>query len=191
MKLVMVIIASCMACFGNVVYVKDLFKGRVHPHPYTWGIWTIVSCVTFFGQLQKGAGIGAIPTGVAEAFTILIFICSLWFLWRGKNVGHIRTVDHYFLAIALAGLIPWIYTSDPTLSIIIVVAIDVIAFIPTLRKTWLHPHTEQPLLYEMNVTRHALTLASLGAYNIATTLHSVAMIATNILMSIFIRRKRK
>jgi hypothetical protein len=39
---------------------------------------------TFFGGLAKGAGIGALPTGIAEAFTILIFIFSLKYAFTGK-----------------------------------------------------------------------------------------------------------
>lgn len=185
MKEGIAIIASLLAVVGNVSYLKDTFRGRVRPHPYTWLVWTIVSCVTFFGQVQKGAGIGALPTGVAELFTVVIFLVSLKHLFSG-TLAHIRKIDTYFLIIALLGLIPWALTHDPTTSVIVVVAIDVVAFIPTLRKTWVHPESEHPLLYEMNVARHGLTLFSLGAYNIATTLHSVAMIAVNTLMTFFV-----
>lgn len=99
-------------------------------------------------------------------------------------------IDNYFLAICLLGLIPWALTKDPTISVVIVVIIDIIAFVPTLRKTWAHPNTEKPLLYEMNVTRHILTLFSIQTYNVATTFHSIAMICTNILMTVFIYRKK-
>ncbi len=184
-----VFVAAVLAVVGNVSYVRDVFRGVVKPHPYTWFIWSIVSLVTFFGQVQKGAGIGAIPTGVAEAFTIVIFLFSLAHIAR-DGVGHIRKIDHVFLAIALLGLIPWALTNDPTISVIVVVAIDVVAFIPTLRKTWMHPETERPLLYQMNIARHALTLFSLQAYNIATTLHSIAMICTNMFMTYCIQRKK-
>ncbi len=189
MKETLAIIAAVLAFVGNISYLKDVVRNKVHPHPYTWFIWSIVSMTTFFGGLAKGAGIGALPTGVAEGFTIIIFLFSLKYLFK-KRVGHIRTIDHYFLAFALLGLIPWALTKDPTISVVIVVIIDIIAFIPTLRKTWQHPETEQPLLYEMNVARHVLTLFSLNAYNIATTFHSIAMICTNTLMTIFIKRKK-
>ena len=87
---------------------------------------------------------------------------------------------------AIAGLIPWLLTNDPTWSVIIAVVIDLIGFIPTLRKAWNFPKTETPLLYGMNVARHILMLFSLQAYNIATMLHSVVMIITNTLMTSFI-----
>lgn len=189
MKEIVAVIAAVLAFVGNISYLKDCFKGHVHPHPYTWFIWSIVSMTTFFGGLAKGAGIGALPTGIAEGFTIVIFLFSLKYLFK-RQVGHIHVMDHYFLAICVVGLIPWALTKDPTLSVIIVVLIDIVAFVPTMRKTWSHPKTERPLLYEMNVARHALTLFSLQAYNIATTFHSIAMILTNTIMTIFIRRKK-
>lgn len=187
-KFWLAIIASILAIIGNISYLKDIFKGRVKPHPYTWFIWSIVSMTTFFGGLAKGAGIGALPTGIAEGFTIIIFLFSLKYLFK-KEAGHIRKIDNYFLAIALLGLIPWAITKDPTISVVIVVLIDIVAFIPTLRKTWNHPETEKPTLYAMNVSRHILTLFSIEAYNIATTIHSFAMIVTNTIMVYFIKRK--
>jgi hypothetical protein len=189
MKIVLAVIAALLAFIGNISYLKDIFKGKIIPHPYTWFIWSIVSMTTFFGGLVKGAGIGILPTGIAEGFTIIIFFFSLKYIFQRK-VNPIRKIDNYFLVVALLGLIPWVLTKDPTLSVVIVVLVDIVAFIPTLRKTWDHPLTEQPLLYEMNVSRHVLTLFSLGAYNIATTIHSIAMICTNSLMTYFIRRRK-
>lgn len=185
MQLTLVIIASLFAFVGNLPYLRSVLKGETEPHAYTWFVWSIVSLVTFFGQTAKGAGLGAIPTGVSEMFTILIFFFSL------KNgFKHVKKIDTVILVVCILGLIPWYLTKDPTISVIVVVSIDVIAFIPTLRKTWRYPGTEKPILYIMNVSRHALSLFALEAYNVATTLHSIFMIITNSLMSIFILRKK-
>lgn len=188
-KVIIAIVASILAIVGNISYLKDVIKGNVKPHPYTWFIWSIVSMTAFFGGLVKGAGIGALPTGISEGFTIIIFLFSLKFLFK-REVGGIRKIDNYFLIFALLGLIPWVLTKDPTISVVIVVTIDLIAFIPTLRKTWNSPDSEKPLLYGMNVSRHVLTLLSLASYNVATTFHSIIMICTNSLMVYFIKRKK-
>lgn len=186
MKETFAIVASLLAIAGNVPYLYDIFKKRVQPHPYTWLVWSIVSCIIFFGQVAKGAGIGALPTAASEIFTIIIFFFSL------KNgFKRIRRIDTIFLVIALLGIIPWILTKDPTVSVVIAVGIDLTAYIPTLRKTWVHPKTETPLLYVTNVLRHILMLFSLQAYNIATTLHSIVMIVMNTIMSFLITRKKR
>lgn len=186
MKITIAIIASLLAIVGNLPYLRDIIRQRVKPHPYTWLVWSIVSCIVFFGQVAKGAGIGALPTAAAEIFTVIIFFFSLRYGFK-----NIRKIDTVFLIIALLGLIPWALTKDPTISVIIAVSIDLIAFTPTLRKTWSEPNTETPMLYSMNVLRHILMLFSLQAYNVATMLHSIVMIVSNTFMTGMILFRKK
>lgn len=186
-KLFLALLGACIALVGNIPYLRDVITNKIQPHPYTWLVWTLVSAITLFGQIAKGAGVGAIPTATAEIFTVIIFLFSLRYGFR-----NIVRRDTYFLIVALLGIIPWILTKDPTISVVIAVSIDLVAFVPTLRKTWVKPASETPILYSMNVVRHVLTLFSLQAYNVATTLHSIAMIVTNTAMTgiILFRRKR-
>lgn len=186
MKETFAIIAALLAVAGNIPYLWAVLKGTTQPHPYTWLVWSLVSGIVFFGMLAKGAGIGALPAAISEIFTILIFLFSLKFGFKG-----ITKTDTAFLIIALAGVIPWILTKDPTLSVVIAVGIDVVAFAPTFRKAWLTPQTETTLLYGSNVARHAFALFSLQTYNVATTLHSIAMMLANSAMvaTLLLRRK--
>lgn len=181
MKEVFAVIAALLAVAGNLPYLWDIIKGRIQPHPYTWFVWSVVSCIIFFGQLTKGAGIGALPTAASEIFTLGIFILSLRYGFKG-----VRTTDTIFLVVALIGVALWVYTKDPTSSVVIAVGIDVLAFVPTLRKTWHAPDSETPILYGSNVVRHILALLSLQTYNIATMLHSAVMLVTNTLMTVII-----
>lgn len=181
MKETLAVIAAVLAIIGNVPYIVDIFRGRVQPHAYTWFISTIVTGIVFFGQIAKGAGIGALPTAASGIFTLFIFVLSL------KNgFKQVTRIDTFFLVLALGGIVPWILTSDATVSVVIAVGIDLAAFIPTLRKTWLKPSTESPVLYGSNVLRHILALFSMQTYNIATTLHSIAMLTTNTAMTILL-----
>lgn len=186
MKEVLAAVAALLAVVGNLPYLWDILKGRVQPHPYTWFVWSMVSGTIFFGQLAKGAGIGALPTAASEIFTLIIFLLSL-----KHGFKHVSKADTAFLAVILLGIIPWVITRDPTISVVTAVGIDLAAFVPTLRKTWSRPETETPLLYGTNVVRHILALSSLQTYNIATTLHSIAMICANTLMTSFILFRSK
>jgi hypothetical protein len=184
LKTSIAIVAALLAIAGNVPYLRDLIKKRVQPHPYTWLVWAIVSCIVFFGQVARGAGIGALSTAASEIFTIIIFLYSLKYGFK-----NIQKIDTFCLIIALAAIIPWVLTKDPTISMVIAVSIDLFAFVPTIRKTWKHPKTETPILYGTNVLRHILMLFSLKTYNVATMLHSIVMIMTNSLVTWLILRK--
>lgn len=156
MKIYLASIAAVLAVVGNIPYLIDILRGRVRPHPYTWMIWTIVSGTIFFGQLARGAGVGALPTAASEIFTLIIFLFSLRYGFK-----EIRSTDTYFLLAALIGLVPWLLTRDPTLSVIIMVSIDLVAFVPTIRKTQRDPTSETPVLYGTNALRHGLALGAL------------------------------
>lgn len=184
MKEAFAIVATLLAVVGGLPYLSNVLKKRAQPHPYTWMVSSIVSLITLFGMIVKGAGIGALPTAVSEGFTIIIFLFSLRYGFK-----QIPKTDALYLVIALLGIIPWILTKDPTISIVIAVGIDLISFIPTLKKTWSYPETEKHSVYSMNVLRHILTLFSLQTYNVATTLHSIAMIILNTGMTFLIFRK--
>ncbi len=119
-------------------------------------------------------------------FTAAIFLLSLKYGYKA-----ITKSDIVFLALALGALVPWLMTKDPTLSVVLAVSIDLISFVPTVRKTWLRPRTEAPVLYGSNVLRHALALVSLQSYNITTALHSVVMIVVNIGMMFLIVVRRR
>lgn len=183
-KLILALIAAGLAIIGNVPYLRDTLKRKIRPHPYTWFVWSVVSFITFFGQLLKGGGYAVIATGAAEMFTILIFLAGL-----RNGFKDVSRTDTIFLVVALAGIVPWYLTKDPTISVIIAVCIDLVAFIPTFRKAWKRPETENPILYFMNVVRHILVLVSINSYNIATTLHSIATLGTNGTMTAILQYK--
>ncbi len=185
-KIAFALAAAGLAFAGNVPYLRDMFAERIQPHAFSWMLWSLVSGITLFGQIAKGAGVGALPSAISWLFTISIFLFSL-----RRGFAYVTKTDAYFFVIALLGLIPWLITKDPTLSVVIAVCIDLTAFVPTVRKTWKHPHSESSALYAANVARHILALFSLEAYNIATMLHSLAMIIVNTFMvSLIIRRAR-
>jgi hypothetical protein len=176
MKEVFSLVGVAFAVAGNIHYVRQIDRG-VEPHPYTWALGTLVTAITLVGIVLKGGGAGAWPVAVSLCFTAAIFFYSLRY-----GIKHIVPLDTALLVVALVGLVPWFITKDPTLSVAIAVMVDTLSFVPTIRKTWRHPHTEVPVLYATNVARHALILLSLEAYVLATTLHSVVMIVVNILM---------
>jgi len=173
MKEFLSLLGVAVAVAGNVHYVRQIGRG-VEPHPYTWALGTLVTGITFVGVLLKGGGVGVWPIAVSFLFTLVIFLFSLRY-----GLKHIKTLDTTLLVVALAGLVPWYFTHDPTLSVMIAVGVDILSFVPTIRKTWEYPETEASLLYAANVARHALVLGALGAYNLTTMSHSIAMMLVN------------
>ena len=126
------ILAALVAIVAYIPYLRGIRTGAVQPHPYTWLISALVSGIILAGQIADGAGAGAIPTATSEVFTLIIFVLSLKYGMR-----HITKIDTVFLLLAFGSIVPWLLTKDPTLSVVFAVAIDLIAFVPTIRN-WKH-----------------------------------------------------
>lgn len=184
-KQILAIIAALLALVSYIPYLIAVFKKQLQPHPYTWLIWSIVVGITLAGQVTSGAGAGALPTLISEMLIICVFLFSLQFGFK-----HVKRIDNLYLAAALIGIIPWIITRDPTISVVIAVSIDLTAFIPTIRKIWRDPRSESSVFFTTNAVKHVFGTLSLQSYNIATALMPVTMIFASFSMAVIILWRR-
>lgn len=166
-------------------YIIDIFQNKTKPHVFTWIIWAIATILVFFGQWQKGGGPGSWTTGVTGILTIFIALISF-----KKGSKDITNSDKVIFIGALLTIIPWLLTKDPTLSVIILTIIDVLAFIPTIRKTIKDPRSETFISYFLNVFRHGLSIFALTNYNLATYIFPAALVVMNLIVVLVILKPR-
>ncbi len=187
MKEVLGLVAVALSIIGHAPYIKDTINKKTKPHVFTWLVWSIVTTLAFLAQWVKGGGAGSWTTGVTGVITIIIMLLAL------KNgTKDIKTIDKIFFAGALLAIIPWYLTKDPTLSVIMITTIDVLAFFPTIRKTINDPTSETFFMYALNLFRHSISILALATYNISTVLFPAAILVMNgVMTAIMLRPKYK
>lgn len=179
-------IAATLAIAQSVPYIIDIFRGTTRPHLYTYLIWSIVTTIAFFGQVAGGGGPGAWTTGAMAALTI--FVLLLCFKHGTEDV---TTFDLVCLIAALFAIVPWWLTKDPMYSVVLATAIDVLAFFPTIRKSYNDPSSETLISYVSNLLRHPLSILALSVYSVTTVVYPAALFAMNIiLVSVIVTRRR-
>ena len=179
------VVTVILAFLGLIPYIVDIFKNKTKPHIFTWAVWAIITILAFIGQWQSGAGAGSWTTGVTSLMTIFIAIIS--FKYGIKDITKSDTI--IFIA-ALLAVIPWYLTKNPTLSIIILTIIDVLAFIPTIRKTIKYPESETLSSYILHTIRHGLSIAAISTYSISTYLFPGALAIMNLIIALIIFKSR-
>lgn len=187
-KSIIALITIAIAIVSYVPYFRDMLSGRTKPHAFTWLIWAILNGVAFGGQLYDKGGAGAWPLGFTAVVTFVIFFLAL------KNgEKNIKLFDWLCLGAAMLALIPWFLADSPLLSIIIVTIIDLIGFLPTVRKVYRKPYEETLSTHILSTLKYGLILVALETYTILTTLFPlVIFIADGLLVVlIIIRRQRK
>jgi len=168
------------------IYFQGIFTGKIKPHAFSWLVWFIITVVSFFIQMENGAGPGAWITGLTSFFCLLITIIGLL---KGKN--EIRAVDWYSILLAFIAIFFWRMIQEPVLSIFLVITADFFGFIPTIRKTYINPYTEIPTTYAINLVRFSFSFFALDKISFLTAAYTLYVILANLLFIIMIVLRRK
>ncbi|MCX6727776.1 MAG: hypothetical protein NTX11_03125 [Candidatus Saccharibacteria bacterium] len=186
MKEIIGIIAVVLTFVGYIPYIIDTIKGKTTPHIYTWFIWGLVTAIAFALQLSDKAGPGAFTTLAAAIVCFIIFGLGVR---QGKQ--DITKSDTVFFVMSLFALALWLFAKQPVLSVILVSLIDMLGFIPTIRKSWHRPNEETLSSYITNTLRFTLALFALQRYTLITTLYPISWVIANGLFSVFLSVRRK
>lgn len=186
MKEIIGVIAVILAFVAYVPYFRDIIKGKTKPHIYSWFIWGFLTTIIFALQIKGGGGAGAWVTLSAAVCSFIVFFLGL----RGGQKDITKSDTLFFIsALAATGL--WVFAKQPTLSVILLVSIDMLGFLPTIRKSWHKPHEETLFLWALNGFRHSLSIVALHSYNLTTVLYPVVWAVANISFSFMLILRRK
>lgn len=185
-KTIISLVAVILAFIGYIPYLRDTFKKKTTPHVYSWFIWGMVTVIAYALQVSGGAGVGSWVTLAVVIIALTIFILGLR---NGKK--DITRSDTIFFILALVAIFLWLVVKQPVLSIILVSTVDILGFIPTIRKSWNKPYSETLFTYELGAFRHGLSLFSLQQYSIVTWLYPASWALANALFSVMLVFRRK
>lgn len=186
MKIFISIVAIVLTFVGYIPYIKDTFIGKTKPHIFSWLVWTITTSIIYALQVSAGAGPGS---WVTLAVIIVLLIVLLLGLKNGNK--NIKKIDIVFLVLALVSIPIWLVVKQPVMSIILLSTIEMIGFLPTIRKSWNDPYSETLSLYTITTFRHGLSIFALAEYNIITWLFPATWVFANAVFSIILIVRRK
>lgn len=186
MKAIISAIAVVLTFLAYIPYYRDILKGKTHPHVYSWSLWGLLTVLIVALQIKGGAGLATWVTAAAGLLCLGVVALSLK---RGKR--DITTSDTITAILSLAAIAFWLIARQPVVSIILAVVADVLAFFPTVRKSWNKPHTETLSLYITNTLRFTLALLAIENYTILSSLWIVAWVVMNGLFSVMLIIRRR
>ncbi len=180
-------IAIVLTFVAFVPYIRSILSNQIKPHVFSWAIWSITTLVVFFAQEEDGAGVGAWATGVSGCVTVLIACLAYW---KRADIS-ITRLDWLFLTAALFSLPMWYFTSDPLWAVIILTAVDVLGFGPTIRKAYSFPYSESLLFFIIFAARDLLVITALENYTVTTVLFPASIVMSCITLSVIVMYRRK
>ncbi|HEV2403593.1 MAG TPA: hypothetical protein VGS08_05335 [Candidatus Saccharimonadales bacterium] len=170
------ILAIGLGLFGYAFYARGILQGKIKPHAFTWFVWGVLTAIAFVAQISSGGGPGAWATG----FTAL---CSFAFAIVGLSESSrvlIAKSDWAFFFLSLLAIPMWRITGNPLWAILIITVTDAIAFIPTFRKAYHHPETENKWTYTLSGLKFLVSLFALQSFNWTTALYPASLVLADL-----------
>lgn len=186
MKEIIGYIAVVLTFVGYGPYIRDTVKGKTKPHVYSWFLWGFITAVAYALQVSVHAGPGSLVT-IAAAVVCLIIA----FLGVKNGRKYITKSDTVFFIVGMAAIGVWLLAKQPVISVVLLSLVDMLAFIPTIRKSWNKPFSETLISYELNTFRFALALFALNHYGIVATLYPATWVLANGLFSTMLIARRR
>lgn len=185
-KQILSFVAVTLTFIAYIPYYRDILRGKTHPHIYSWSLWGLLTVLIVALQIKGGAGPATFVTAAAGLLCIGVVILGLKY---GKR--DITTSDKVVAVLGLIAIGFWLIVDQPVISIILVVIADLLAFLPTVRKSWYKPQSETLSLYVTNTLRFALALIAVKQYTILSSLWLAVWVIGNGLFSAMLAVRRK
>jgi hypothetical protein len=179
-------IAVILTFVGYVPYLRDTVRGKTKPHVYSWFLWGFVTLIAFGLQFSGKGGVGSLVTLAAALISFVVF-----FLGMRNGDKDIAKSDTVFFVVALVATALWVFAKQPVVSVILISSVEMLGFIPTIRKSWHNPYTETLFTYSLNTFRHGLSIIALQNYSIVTLLYPITWTIANGLFSVMLIVRRK
>jgi hypothetical protein len=170
-KTICATLAAILTVVGFAPYLRGIVTGTIRPHAISWVIWAITTLIAAAAQLSAGAGWGGAVIAFSGVATVLIAIAA----YAKRADCDITRTDWQFLLAALASLPVWFFTGSPLAAGVVLTLVDLLGFGPTLRKSYVDPHSESVTFFAIFATRNALAIAALNELSVATAIFPAAV----------------
>lgn len=183
-----VILGSLLNLFGASVYITQVIKGNVKPNRVSWLLWALAPLIAFTAQIKQGVGISSLMTFTVGFCPLLVFLASFV---NKKSVWKIGRLDIACGVLSLLALVLWYITKIGNIAILFGIISDGLAAIPTIRKAFLYPETENDIEFMMGWTNALITLLTIRTWNFQHFGFPVYILIVNLILVTSIRFKLK
>jgi hypothetical protein len=122
---------------GYVPYVRDILRRSTQPDRISWLIWMLEYAMLLAAQFSKGATSSLWLGGLQLVGVIIVFGLSFRF-----GVGGLDRHKSILMACIGLAMIVWLFTSNATIAIMILLAIEGSGVVLTVLKVYRQPGSE-------------------------------------------------
>jgi hypothetical protein len=180
------VVGAIVASLGGLYYLYETIRGNARPNRVTWLLWGLFPMIIFVAQRAQGVE-GLSWATFAAGFTPLLILLASFL--NKKAYWKTEPRDYYLMAAAIAGIILWALTDDPNLAILLSLAADVLAGLPTLIKAYRHPQTESSIAYAISTLGFGMGILAIPSFTFENAAFITYVFILNGLLAVFASRR--
>lgn len=181
-----IFVGLALSLYGAFSYFLDTIRGKVQPNKLSWFLWALAPLIAFAAELQQGVGLQSLMTFIVGFNPLVIFLASFV---NKKAYWKLSKFDVLCGVLSLVGLFLWFATKTGNIAIIFSIGADLLAGIPTLRKAYFAPHTENHKVFFFGLVNAIITILTITKWNLAYVGFPLYIICFNAVAVLLIKYK--
>ncbi len=132
-------ILAGLAVFGSAIpYIKGMLFGTTRPSITSWSLYFLLQIISIAAQFSAGASWSIIILFVSTFnISVILILCVFGYGYKKHGLADLISIILFVLALLL-----WYLTDAPITALLLAVAADAFASIPTIVKSYKDPHSE-------------------------------------------------
>lgn len=178
------IIGGIISATAFVPYITSILKKQTKPNRVSWIIWNITNVILLTSYFAVGARATIfLPLAyVFNAFIVLI-LCFRY------SVTVWSKLDYVSLLVAGLSLIIWFLTKNPLLVLLMNLTMDIVAYLPTIKKSYINPFSENRTFWIFIFLGACFNLLAINEFSFGVIIYPVVMFISNgILVTVLFRK---
>lgn len=173
--------AAILALIVLIPYIRSILQGKTKPNRASWLIWTVVNVSLLASYHYSGATTTIWLAASYNIISVTVFLLSLKY-----GVGGYAVLDIVCIVGALLGLVLWKLTDNPTTALYLNIFMDALGFLPTIKKAYLSPGSENTFAWSMSVVANVLNVCALTTWQLKIALFPIYNLTFNAVVAVLL-----
>ncbi len=177
------LISTMLYMVGFIPYIYHVFYGRVVPHPFSWTIWFLFAATNTYILFEVNGWNWSLFSVVSRTIALAIGLSCGWWMIRKIQLSRF---DYLSLLLAVFVIIG-INIYGMREAVVAMVVVDMIVSLPTIKKVWMDPRTEDALVWFTTALSLSCLLISLPFFTFENSFFWFYAVFANISIGLLIK----
>lgn len=184
----LVILSIAISISGAIPYIRDTLSAKTKPNRVSWFMWAFAALVSAGAAISAGADLW-ITSRVLIAGLIPLTVFLFSFVNK-ESYWKLTPFDFLCGILSLFAIIMWLFVDSPQVAVLLALAGDAVATLPTVIKGWKYPETETGYLYVASIISALLVLPAIPTWDIINSAFQIYLVVITGMLAVAVYHKR-